>query len=134
MHERLLRAFEIQFLRLLEELTKTYPDERQLSMWNTGLQMKLKFAGDTTRKEMFDSFVRFVYEPFGALILAGEENELIKQTESSSTLKGIDDEEEAQWFTHFRNLYLTEADAAIKQTMWQYMKSLTELAEMIHEP
>lgn len=134
MKDTYLRAFELQFVRFFEELLALYPGESQLKIWYTALTMKQAVQPESTRREIFESYRDYVYQPYSHLLRRSNfkdaEVEWVEQT-SKVSADEWQEEENARWFYHFRQLLLNEKKEENKQVMWQYLQNLTEISQMI---
>ena len=120
---RLIVAFELQFVRFIDELCKLYPREGQLHTWRIALQLKQTLLPQETRRLVFTHFRDKVSIPYGTYIERDDEVGLIQSLQHVQ----LADEEEAGWFQRFHAMYINEADVSIKQIMWQYISSLHQL-------
>ncbi len=114
-------AFNNQLLSFVEELTETYPEEKELRVALDALRA-LKKANP---KLLHSGFMEYVYPDFHGPVMAEDEETLISKAHSA--LNG-EFKEYAFAYVIFDRHWSTMSEAN-KKAIWNYCKVLVVLAE-----
>jgi hypothetical protein len=136
MRDRYLKAFELQFLRFLDEVMQVYPQETDLSLFRSALQMKQTISPEATRNEIYTYFVSYIYEPYQDLIQMEnilEAEQLWVERMRETNIKATIHSDYSDYFDRFNTLFLYNTHPDTKAVLWKYMKSLGELIGLIQQ-
>jgi hypothetical protein len=117
-------AFNNQLLSFVEELTETYPEEKDL---RTALEA-MKGLKRANPKLLHSGFMEYVYPEFHKPVMAEDEDALISRAKDA--LNGPH-KDYAFAYVIFDRHWSTMSDAN-KKAIWNYCKVLCVLAERAH--
>lgn len=136
MRDRFVKAFELQFLRFLDEVIQVYPSESDLHLFRSAIQMKQTISPENTRNEIYSYFVSYIYEPYQDLIQMEnilEAEKLWVQRMQQTNVKAMIHSDYSEYFDRFNTLFLYNTHPDTKAVLWKYMKSLGELIGLIQQ-
>ncbi len=116
-----LGAFTTQLVRFFEDLSETYPEEREIKM---GLEAVVGLK-KINPKMLLELFYDYVYKPIGEAVLREDEEVVI--TYAKSTIENQFNEMSSALLI-FDKHWNTMTDSN-RQAIWKYLKVLVTLCE-----
>lgn len=116
-----LGAFTTQLVRFFEDLSETYPEEREIKM---GLEAVVGLK-KINPKMLLELFYDYVYKPIGEAVLREDEEMVI--TYAKSTIQNQFNEMSSALLI-FDKHWNTMTDSN-RQAIWKYLKVLITLCE-----
>lgn len=118
-----LGAFCNQLIAFFEDLTETYPEEKDIAM----ATQALKLMKQANPRMIYSVFMKSVYDEFADHILAEDEEYILKRAHAilNSEYAEIN---YAFWIFDKHWSTMTETN---KQHVWKYIKSLILLAKRV---